>query len=139
MSGLPLLGEVVLAVVVGAIGLGTWYVKDRRKSRAETAVAERTVRAQVATQDVGALQATVAYVQEAFRVERESKDRQINDLTHEVHELTGEVETLRRRAQDDAERIAALRGEIQELREQVSLLTALTHRLSNEKPDEEIR
>lgn len=136
MTGLPLLGEVILAVILAALGLGSWYVKDRRKSRAETAVAERTVQAQVATHDVGALQATVAYVQEAFRVERESKDRQINDLSHEVQELTHEVETLRRRTQDDAERIAALRGEIQELREQVSLLTALTQRLSGKESEE---
>ena len=132
MTGLSLFGEVLLAVVVAALGLGTWYVKDRRKSRAETAVAERTVRAQVATQDVGALQATVAYVQEAFRVERESKDREITKLNREVEELTGEVERLTRRTQDDAERISSMRSEIQELREQVSLLTALTQRLSGQ-------
>ncbi len=135
MTGLPLIGEVLLAVVASALGLGTWYVKDRRKSRAETVVAERTVRAQVATQDVGALQATVAYVQEAFRVERESKDREITKLTHEVEELTGEVERLTRRTQDDAKCIATMREEIQELREQVSLLTALTQRLTVQDED----
>jgi cell division protein FtsB len=55
---------------------------------------------------VGALEAHIAYVERAFEVERESKDRQIKDQHRQIK---------------------ALQEQVQELKAQVALLT---HRLA---------
>lgn len=92
-----------------------WYLRERRKSRAADEVAEGTVPAEIRIKDADALNAHIAAVERAFEVERESKDRQIASLTNEVQRLTDG-------RRDDAERIAALRDEVADLKQQVTLL-----------------
>ena len=100
-----------------------WYQRDRRKSRAETAVAERTVGSTVVGREVGAMGASVAFVNEAFRVERESKDRQIRALEDEVREVerrcSNQVRELERRIAAKDVIIEELRQEIERLRKLV--------------------
>ena len=114
---------------LGVPGVGVWYFKERRKSRAADEVAERTVPAEVRIKDADALTAHITAIERAFEVERESKDRQIAEQSREIADLKAG-------RRDDAERIAALRAEVQELKDQVQLLTALTQRLANEEPGE---
>jgi septin family protein len=86
--GLRVVTDVIIPItVLLVLPLFFWYKRDRRKSRAETAVAERTVRSKVTTEEVGAMGASVAFVNEAFRLERESKDRRILALEQEVREV----------------------------------------------------
>jgi vacuolar-type H+-ATPase subunit I/STV1 len=86
--GLRVVTDVIIPItVLLVLPLFFWYKRDRRKSRAETAVAERTVRSKVTTEEVGAMGASVAFVNEAFRLERESKDRRILALEQEVRDV----------------------------------------------------
>lgn len=113
-----------IAFALGVPGAVIWYVRDRRKSRAESEVAERTVGADVRIRDVASLEAHITFVERAFGVERESKDRQIGNLETQVQQLTAKVH-------DRDEQIAVLRDEVGELKMQVSLLTALTQRFTH--------
>lgn len=115
-------------VALGVPGAGIWYVRERRRSRAADEVAEQTVPAEVRIKDADALNAHIAAIERAFEVERESKDRRIADQDRQIAEL-------KQGRADDAERIAALRGEVQELRDQVTLLASLTKHLTHAEPD----
>lgn len=88
-------GKVVVAVLAFASAYGLWYVKDRRKDRAEAAVAEKTVGSDVTLKQIGTDSAIVAFVNEAFRVERESKDREIGELNQKIVRLEHENTELR--------------------------------------------
>lgn len=128
-------GEVVdqalrVLFALGVPGAAVWFVRDRRKTRASDEVAEATVGAEIRVKDVGALEAHIAYVERAFEVERESKDRQIKDQDRQI-------KLLQAGRRDDAERISQLRAEVQELKDQVQMLTALTKRLSTRQDDHE--
>lgn len=107
--------EVTLAILSFASAYALWYVRDRKKSRAETAVAEGSVGSDVALRKIGTDSATIAFVNEAFRMERESKDREISSLKV---------------------KIAEQEQEISELRKEVARLTARLNRLD---PQEEVR
>ena len=72
-------------------GLIMWFLRDRRKGNAETAVAERTVTAQVRKVDTSSLEAHVALMAQAFEEERESKDRQIGELKTELGEVKAKI------------------------------------------------
>lgn len=111
-----------IAVALGVPGAVVWFVRDRRKSRASAEVAEGTVPAEISLANTGALSAQVAAMVEAFRVERESKDRHIKEQDQQIAELTDEVRRLKAGRRDDAERIAALRDEVADLKTQVQLL-----------------
>ena len=115
---IQVLRDVVLPIIVFVVlPLVTFYVRDRRKTRAQAAVAERTVEADVTLKDTGALGASVAFVQEAFRVERESKDREIQRLTSKVAALEENearkdvlIAELREQVADLTTRLARLEG-----------------------------
>jgi hypothetical protein len=114
---------------LGVPGAVIWFIRDRRKSRAESEVAERTVGADVRIRDVASLEAHITFVERAFGVERESKDRQIGSLDEQVRQLRAVVH-------DRDEQIAGLRDEVAELKMQVSLLKALTEKFTRESPKE---
>lgn len=121
------LGEAVRVVELAALALGlpgllAWYIKDRRKTQAEAKVVEGTVSATIRAGEVGSLQAHIAYVEEAFRVERDSKDRQIHYLSEQVNGLRSEV------AEKD-EQIDELKGRVASLGETVADLTNRLDRL----------
>jgi uncharacterized coiled-coil protein SlyX len=83
----------------------------------------------VTVKETGGLGASVAFVQEAFRVERESKDREIQRLGQKVEALERESDEKERkiRALEDAE-IEKDRV-IHDLTRQVRELTARLERL----------
>lgn len=85
-----------------------WFARDRRKSRAETAVVERTVDSDVTVKEAGGLGASVAFVQEAFRMERESYQSQIKDLKEKVTRLEEQHEEDMKTIRSMAERIERL-------------------------------
>lgn len=145
------LRDVVVPVVIFVVlPVFYWFKRDRRKTLAETAVAERTVGVDVNAKEAGALGASVAFVQEAFRVERESKDREITKLNAKVTKLEveqeedkakkahleHEVQELRAVVSDRDEQITALRTEVAELKMSVALLKSMTEKFthSEEKP-----
>lgn len=110
-EGINWIREVALPIFLYlVIPLVWWYVRDRRKSRAESAVAERTVDSGVMGVDAGHLTASVAFVQEAFRVERASKDREIESLKVKVALQETEIAELRRMIVGLQEELARLRA-----------------------------
>lgn len=123
-QALAFLQNVIVPIVIFVVlPVFFWFQRDRRKTLAETAVAERTVGVDVNAKEAGALGASVAFVQEAFRVERESKDRQIATLEDEVQEL-------REKISDRDEKISALSREVAELKDAVSLLKRMTEKFT---------
>lgn len=98
-----------------------WYVRDRRKSRAESEVAERTVPAKVRIEDATGLSAHIAAVEGAFMVERLSKDRHIAEQDKRIERLEATVS-------DRDEQIAVLRAEVAELKMAVSLLKSMSEK-----------
>jgi preprotein translocase subunit YajC len=116
MGLLEIVKNIVLPIIVFIVlPLFFWYQRDRAKSRAEAVIAERTVGSKITTEEVGAMGASVAFVNEAFRMERESKDRQIKALQREVHEIQTECE---QRVSELEAIINGLRAEIAELRKE---------------------
>lgn len=113
--------DVVLRVAgaVGVPGIVIYFLRERRKAKADAVVAERTVGSQVSKADSGALEAHVLAVESAFRAERESKDRVIAGLRAEMAEVE-------RRCN---ERLAEKDGIIADLRTQVGTLTETVERL----------
>jgi septal ring factor EnvC (AmiA/AmiB activator) len=116
-----MIGDVVdvglrVLFALGVPGAVIWYVRDRRKSRAESEVAERTVGADVRIRDVASLEAHITFVERAFGVERTSKDRQISSLEQEVRQLS-------ERVRDRDAQIAGLLDAVAELKQQVKALT----------------
>lgn len=124
--------EVLIPILVlFVLPLFLWYQRDRRKSRAESVVAERTVGADVSTKEAGGLGASVAFVQEAFRVERESKDREILRLSEKVAALERSEADKERKieqleaAEEEKDRV------IHNLRREVDNLLARVEHLAN--------
>jgi uncharacterized protein (UPF0548 family) len=97
---------------VGLPGVVTYLLVQRRKLGNENELAERTMGATVAKADVGALEAHMLAVENAFRVERESKDRVIASLEERVTQVQKECD----------DRVSAKDREISQLRRQVSTL-----------------
>lgn len=103
-------------------GAGVWYFRERRKSRAADEVAEETVPAEIRIKDADSLTAHINAVERAFQVEREAKDRHIQEQDRQITELRAEVRCLTDKDRDNTERIAALRDELRALNEQVRAL-----------------
>lgn len=130
-------GAVLSHVTEGFVALGVpgglaWYIRDRRKSRAESAIAERTVDATVDVQDTSAADARLAYVQRQMDLERNFHRQQLTDRDAEIVfqrvELSRRAEVIRDyRAEADTlqQRVAALTDQLSGLRDR---LNELTHR-----------
>lgn len=130
-------GAVLSHVTEGFVALGVpgglaWYVRDRRKSRAESAVAERTVDATVDVQDTGAADARLAYVQRQMDLERNFHRQQLTDRDAEIVfqrvELSRRAEVIRDYRQEAdtlQQRLCALTDQLSGVRDR---LNELTHR-----------
>jgi hypothetical protein len=105
---------VPIAVFIG-LPLFFWYQRDRKKSRAETAVEERTIDPKVNIENLGAMGAGVALLNEAFSLERASKDRRIKELQEEVREVKRSCEE---KVSELEELIDRLRAEVAQLRQE---------------------
>lgn len=84
-----------IAMGLGLPGIWLWYLRDRRKIRAATRVAEGTIDADITKGEIGAFDVHMAYVERAFAAERKSLERQIAGLTGQVSDLQAEVQVLR--------------------------------------------
>lgn len=106
---------VSILVVVGFPGLILFYVRDRRKTRAEAKVLEGTTQSQIDLSSISAVEAHVAFVERAFEAERASNQRQIADLKEELRE----AEAVATRQRIELEKV---RSELERLRGQVEFL-----------------
>jgi len=108
-------GKTISAIVVAAGGPGLllYFVQDRRKNRAASTVAERTVEPEVGLKETGAAEARLVYIQREMDAERQFHRNQIDDRDAEI---------LRQRAELDHRDtlIAELRAEAVELRDQLA-------------------
>lgn len=125
-------------VVVGG-GFITWWLRDRRKDHAAAQVAEQTVPADVKLKDVGADQAELVYLAQAFDAERASLVRQRDDRDMEIARQRAElahrdelIATLRIEAED-------LRGKLAEATRQLASVMARLDELSAKEPSEELK
>lgn len=78
---------VVPFLVLFVLPLFFWYTRDRRKNKVEADVAERTVGVDVSIKETGGLGASVSFMTEAFRIERDSYLREIASLRTKVEAL----------------------------------------------------
>lgn len=115
--------------VVGGIAL--WWLRERRKDRAASEVAERTVGADVAVKDVGAAEARLVFAERAFDSERASYDRRIAELETENARLRTDVEhrdevitRLRAQAAELEERLGQMTRQLTAMRKEMDELTA---------------
>ena len=108
-------GKTVSALVVAAGGpsLVLYFFVDRRKNKAASAVAERTVEPEVELKEISAAETRLIYVQREMDMEREFTRRQIADRDSEI---------LRQRTELDHRDalIAELRAEAVQLRDQLA-------------------
>jgi len=130
-------GVVLSHVTEGFVALGVpgglaWYIRDRRKSRAESAIAERTVDATVDVQDTSAADARLAYVQRQMDLERNFHRQQLTDRDAEIVfqrvELSRRAEVIRDYRQEAdtlQQRLCALTDQLSGVRDR---LNELTHR-----------
>ena len=85
-------------LVPAAIGLPAiilYFLKERRKNKAESAVAERTVNSSVAKIDLTAIEAQLVTLRSALDMERDSKDRLIGDLKSQLDTARSTITELR--------------------------------------------
>jgi hypothetical protein len=115
---------------IGALGIPaavTWFLVDRRRTRAAATVDERSITANVAKNDASAFEAYVLAVEKAIAAERGSKDRQIANLEREladaearharrVQELVADSVAKDMLAADLRAQVATLTGKLQEYR-----------------------
>jgi hypothetical protein len=115
---------------LGALGIPaavTWFLVDRRRTKAAATVEERSITANVAKNDAGAFEAYVLAVEKAISAERASKDRQIANLEREladaearharrVQELVADSVAKDMLAADLRSQVATLTREAQESR-----------------------
>lgn len=110
-------GEILdlLLRIAGGIGLPSFFIyllRDKRKNDADTTVTESTVEAKIKSADISVLDATMIAVDKALKLERESKDEQIDTLREQLTEARGEVAVLRTRVQELMDEVAALRVQV---------------------------
>lgn len=121
----------VLAVTaaLGLPGVLIWFVRDRRKTRAEADVAQGTADSEIAIKGVAALEAHLVLVERAFESERASKDRQLADQQAQISQLRADLD------HKDAV-IAELKSEIEELQQRLTSVRDRLTELTDTTPEE---
>lgn len=107
------LWEVARWVVPAGGAAVVWVVRDRRKDRAASDIAEQTVPAEVDLKETGAAEARLVYIQREMDAERQFHHNQLADRDAEIARQRGELEHR------DA-LIAELRAEAERLRDQLA-------------------
>jgi septal ring factor EnvC (AmiA/AmiB activator) len=118
-------------MVVGGIAL--WWLRDRRKDRAASDVAEQTVADDVTVSNVGSAEARLVFAQRAFDAERLSYERRIAEGEAERAQLRTDVghrdeviARLRAQAEEMAQRLAEMTRQMRAMRAEIDELTAET-------------
>lgn len=113
-------GEVVdwvlrLCVVLGIPSVVVYFLKERRKNQAESAVAERTVDSTVEKVNLSTLEAHMLAVEATFTMERASKDRRIAALQEELTSARAEVAEAKATVERLEYRLTEALGRIEQL------------------------
>jgi hypothetical protein len=95
------------------VGLVIWFLRDRRKSKAETEVAEATIRASVEKRDFDAHDARLVYVLRQVDAERAFHSQQVADRDAEIARQRSELDRR-------DELVAHLRAQIESLEERLT-------------------
>lgn len=110
---LQVLGGVSMAVGLPAVLM--FIVKERRKNRAASEIAERTVDADVVMKDTAADDARLLHAIAAFDAERASYRLQLEDRDREIDRQRTEIVYRDRLLEHRDEVIAQLRDRVEEL------------------------
>lgn len=132
MSAWQVVWEVGRTISTVLVGLGlpsliAYFIKDRRRNRAASEVAERTVGPEVDLKETGAADARLVYVQREMDLERQFTRQQIADRDAEIARQRDELSLRDQLIAHRDQIIAELRSEIEELQ---TRLTAVRDRLS---------
>ena len=116
-----------IAAATGIPALLLYWLRDRRRARADASVQEGTVGTRIGRTGVEYLEAQVIAMARAFDEERDSKDRRISDLSKEVRQLRQDVS-------DRDGLITGLRDQLEEMREQMEQMRDRMAALSEQLP-----
>lgn len=109
----------VVGQAVGLPALILFYIRDRKKTQAEAALAEGTVKSQIDLSSISAVEAHVGLIQKAFDAERESKDRVIADLEEKLHTAQEEVERQKAKLESMSVELYRLRQKVDTLSDEL--------------------
>lgn len=112
-----------IAQALGLPALFLYYLKDRRKNRAETVLAESTVKDKIDLSSVTSVDAHVGLIQKAFEAERSSMSRHIDDLEERLAASEARLAASEAREQQKTAELATMRAELERLRAQVDTLS----------------
>lgn len=121
-TGIELQQVLNVLVAVGFPTIIMFYLRDRRKNKAETVVAERTVEAQVDLSSISAIEAHIGLVERAYKAENDSLRRRLTDCEADLTESERQVEELRAKLKSVQEELEAVRGKVDELNAQITTL-----------------
>jgi predicted RNase H-like nuclease (RuvC/YqgF family) len=101
-------GAALLSVVV-------YFLKERRKNTAESEIAERTVEQTISKADTSALEAHMLAVEKAFKMERESYERQLIDMGKRVTAVSEELTSVKIERDELKTKVDRLETQVSEL------------------------
>lgn len=116
----------VILIAIQAIGLPAlllFYVRDRRRYRAETVIAENTVQDKIDLSSITSVEAHVGLVEKAFAAERLSMRRHIEELEERLTESEQRLAASEGREAAARAELASMRTELERLRAQVDTLS----------------
>lgn len=117
------------------VALVRWYVSDRRKSRAESEVAEATIRADIEKKDVDAQEARLLYVQKQMDMERTFHQQQIADRDAEIARQRSELERRDERITALLQQVEELQGQLTRVSESLTEVRAQLDELAHPRPE----
>jgi chromosome segregation ATPase len=116
----------------GIIGLIVFFLKDYRQAKADAALAERTIGSRTDAVSTSASEARFALIQKAWDGERESLNRQLEDLRARLNAKDVDIAAQDRRIQMQETHIAEQAAEIAELRDQLQQIQAQARALQRQ-------
>lgn len=124
------------AGLTGLGGLISWAVKDRRKSNAESAVAERTVGSLVGLKDTDADTARQVYMQRQMDIERTFHLQQIADRDAEIERQRAELKSRDVRITSLLDQVASLERQLAEVTRQLTSVRTQLNELAEHHPED---
>lgn len=103
----------------GLGGLVLYFIRDWRKNRVDTELAERTLPSSVRVRDAEGDQATLVTIERAFAMERESRELVIGGLRVELADRDRTIEALRGQVAALSAKLVEVTEEVQRLRTRV--------------------
>lgn len=111
-----------ILVAVGFPTIVMFYLRDRRKNKAETHLAERTVDAQVDLSSISAIEAHIGLVERAYKAENDSLRRRLADCENDLADARSEAAELRAKLVSVQQELEQVRGKVDELNTQITAL-----------------